>query len=282
MNEHHEITDYVLKNIDGYEKLNAPDKKQGEEKFKVELENLLNSDDIDIQPINSKIFGCEQKGVIIPFIIKAPSFESNDNPEDSARICFESNKKHTELLGAEFVEEMSPVRITNPKSVDAIKANLSTGMNEFILQPEALDKIKQMTYFDVFAQDRRDIENGICIWEYITRNYDSMEPKMKTKLITLMERLRDAANQGYIFDLPVFPTSEKPITGKNWDNLIVDNEGPTFLDSSTIWKDETGEKIEPKIIALGAQISIDLLNKKVNPKEAYKTMAEETKRIYTG
>lgn len=279
MGEQNEITDYVLTNIDSYEKLNTPNKIMGEEKFKTELENLLNRDDVNIKPINSKIFGCEQNGTTLPFIVKAPSFESNENPEDSAKSCLESNKKHIELLGAEFVEEISPIRITNPKSVEAIKTSLTTGMNEFILPPETIDKIKEMSSYDVFAQDRRDVQNGVCIWEYIIRNYDTMEPEMKTGLTTLIERLRDSANQGYVFDLPTFPTSDKPMTQKNWDNLIVDREGPTFIDSSTIWKYQPGEKIESGLIALGAQISLDLLNKKTTPEEAYTTMKQESKRL---
>lgn len=279
MGEQNEITDYVLTNIDSYEKLNAPNKIVGEEKFKTELENLLNRHDVDIKPINSKIFGCEQNGTTLPFIVKAPSFESNENPEDSAKSCLESNKKHIELLGAEFVEEMSPISITNPKSVEAIKTTLTSGMNEFILPPETIDKIKTMSSFDVFAQDRRDIQNGVCVWEYITRNYNTMEPEMRTRLTTLLERLREAANQGYVFDFPTFPTSDKPMTQKNWDNLIVDREGPTFLDSSTIWKYQPREKIESGLIALGAQISLDLLNKKTTPEEAYTTMKQESERL---
>lgn len=280
MGEQNEITDYVLTNIDHYDNLNAPDKTGGEEKFKTELERLLNRDDVAIKPINSKIFGVEQNSTTLPFIIKVPSFEASENPESAAKDCLESNKKHIELLGSEFVEEMSLVRITNPKSVEAIKTTLSGGMNEFILSPETVDKIKEMSSFDVFAQDRRDVQNGVGVWEYIIRNYNTMEPEMKTRLTTLLERLREAANQGYVFDLPAFPTSDKQMKRMNWDNLIVDREGPTFLDSSTIWKYQPGEKIESGLIALGVQISLDLLSKKTTQEEAHTTMKLESERLY--
>ena len=275
MAKQNEVTDFVLTNVENYDNLNAPDKALGEAKFKAELEKLLNRDDVDFKPLNSKVFECTQDGTTLPFIVKGPSLEFGN-----ANECLVASKTHAELLGEEFVEAMSPIRITNPNSAEIMRTAFSTGMNEFLLPPETIDDIKEASHFDVFAQDRRGVESGVCIWEYIIRNYKTMAPEMRTKLTTLLERLRNAANQGYVFDLPVFPSFlGVPITQKNRDNLIVDQEGPTFIDSSTIWKYEPGEKLESGMIALGAQISLDLLDKKTTPEEACVAMKQGSQTL---
>lgn len=278
MGEQNEVTDSVIANVDKYDILNAPNRDMGEEKFKIELEKLLNRDDIDFKPLNRKVFECRQGDTVLPFIIKCPSLGNGGTAEDNLA----DSKKYIELLGKEFVEEMSPVTITNPKSVTTIKEMLTGGMDAFFLSEDVIQTIKDSPTIDVFVQNRRDVQNGVCVWDYVVQNYETMNPEMRIKLTTLLERVRDASNQGYVIDLPEFPKTSTPITGnaRNWDGLMVDGKGPTIIDSSSLIKFEPGEQIQPKLNALGSQIALDLLNKRTTtPEEAYATMKQESAKL---
>lgn len=273
MSEKNEISDFVIRNTDKYEELNASNLALGEEKSNKKLESILNSDAIKFSELGPKVLTCSQNDIPLPFVIKGPSLEQGQFIEEN----YEAHKAHIQLLGEEFVEPMIPVRITNPESVKKIKEVFLASQ---YIQEDEKGQIDKLDYVDVFVQDKRDLKNGSDLWDYIINNYAIMDDSMRTKLVTFLERLKNAADRGYLFDIPNFPEFQGE-TGKqtNHDNIIVDNEGPTFVDSGTIAKYEPKEKIESELISLGSQIALDLLKRKTNPEEAYTTMELESQRI---
>lgn len=273
MGEVHETTDFVLSNIGDYSDLNASNKKDAGAKFDQKLGLLLNSNAIKFEPINQKIVRCSKDGRDLPIIIKAPDLESGKTLDETLM----DYEKHVELLGSEFVEAIIPIRITNPESVVTLK---KTFLASAFIPDELKTQLLDQDFIDVFAQDERDLRGGLNIWDYIIKNTDSMDESTKNNLIILLRRLINASDQGYYIDIPFFPDEENAIGKKrNRDNLIVDKEGPTLLDSGTIYKYEPKQMVGCELNALSAQIALDILEKKTIPKESYEIMGRESKRL---
>ena len=231
-----------------------------------ELLLLLNGDSVHFRERRGfNGFGCfDDKGNQLPFLVRIVG--AGDDP---ARMEYSSGK-HIELLGDEFVYELQRSKIIDPQKVEAIRQRLLVD----IQNPDWKNKLAaERASFDVFVQRlREEAGSRYPLWEYVVKFYDKMDPLMRQKMVLFIERLGKAIDQGWVFDLPSFPETEDGVkNGKNRDNVVVDGEGPVFLDVEEIWnaKEDPRHVYQNKEFSLSCQVVLGLLKNQICLDEAF-------------
>jgi len=272
-----ETGDFVLSKIKSYDELKRSTKEGGGEAFNLLLERIIN-DQVEIKPYFEDqkpfLFKClDMEGNELPFVMKAPFPPDTSKAADGVE---KSHRKHVELLGHEFVEDMTRITIKKPQMVEGILQRFEESGSRASARPETVD---------VFIQDLRGIEGKLPnLWAYIVKNRNNMKPEMKRILITFFERMQGGMKKGYVFDMGEFPDreftsdeEERLFQGKK-SNVIVDAEGPSFIDSGSIMMDREGRSYGP-IPQLSAQLAIKLLQKEIELDFAMQQMREGRQRM---
>lgn len=261
-----DITDYVIKRSHSYDDLNAGALGEGENKYREILEKQVNSSTrwepfAKAEQYPNLFQGYDDQGRELQFILKIV------RPSENAADIEEVHKKHVQLLGPEFVEDMTRIKITNPNLVKQIKERAALWKGFFPQYPES------QTEFEAFVQDKRSKTEGQNLWIYIIDHRSDMPPAMRTKILTFLQRVIAGIEQGYVFDLDIFPNRLPTGDSKReeWNNAVVDKEGPAIIDSGSIWTIKQKQPFAKEIV-LSAQVATSLLKDEVSLEEAFEKM----------
>jgi len=127
---------------------------------------------------------------LLPIVLKLPNpYYSPKHARSMERV----HQKHVELLGPEFVEDMTLISITNPKLLQVIKKQY---------EPLKLPIFEFPPKVKCFCQDLRGKNGYDCLFSYIVHNYETMSPRLKEDILEVLNRLEQATNGGYHFDIP--------------------------------------------------------------------------------
>lgn len=271
-----EQTEAMLNFISSYDLLNAVSLQAGENRYQRKMERFINT---CVQRLEFgegdlvKLYGADHQ--FMPIVLKIP------NPYYSprhARSMERAHRKHVELLGTKFVEDMTPINITNPHLLTKIKKQYESFIPLFPIR-DFPQKVP------CFCQDLRGKNGHESLYLYIVHNYKTMSPRIREEIFEFLDRIEKAINRGYYFDIPedfpdadTNPEDDRKLNGVT--NIFVDQEGPSFIDSSILCRERcfTREhKIQKQSIALAKK----LISGKVSLQESYMEMKNFLQTIYT-
>lgn len=264
-------TDAVIKTVGLFKDLHAPTFKKGETKYKKALEsyiiNTAKKSEIRDRPPNRSFDGnfidllklYDEHDQLLPIVLKVPDIYRY--PE-SIKAIQASHNKHVELLGPEFVEDMTLIEITDPTLLAKLRENADR------YKPYGAVQYPEKVF--AFVQDLRKQKWDIGLFDYIIQNYQNMNPALRNKIADFLTRLSNSMRNGYVFDLKstmytiCFPENTRSLSSPktnleaNESNIIVDEEGPTFIDSGDIGKRSSREIKENPILPPEIDVEVAL------------------------
>lgn len=257
--QRHDVTDLVLKKLRSFSQLNPKTKssenptQKREQAFRQKLEKIVNQSRVaefkEGEGSNLDLFqlldeNCQKRPILVKVI--KPERQEQANDMESA------HKLHVDLLGEEFVEDMTRVSITN---IEILK-KYNTGN-------------KEVKSLEAFVQDLRGTEQKRGLFSFLlTTDLSKISPELKGKLKIFFERILDAYIKGYGFELDIFPLTEPEISdSEKRAGIIIDNEGITFIDTNLIYK--VSESNDWKIDFNDLRRAIRIFTGEINPKKIF-------------
>lgn len=232
--QRHNVTGLVKDGLKNYSQLN-PKIKYGEnpalkrdEVFRRRLEKIINRSEVvgfdegsGANTIIFQLLGNDRQK--IPILVKVIEREL----QGDIKQMESSHQLHRKLLGAEFVEDMTRVTITNKKILT----------NEKVIH-KYRNGDKKIESVEAFVQDRRGLDKKQGLFRFLLKNdLSSISPKLKSKLRTFFGKILDAYLNGYGFEFDIFPYNLSEVTKTDISaGILVDDEGVGFIDSTFIYK----------------------------------------------
>ncbi|PIZ66077.1 hypothetical protein COU87_03875 [Candidatus Roizmanbacteria bacterium CG10_big_fil_rev_8_21_14_0_10_39_12] len=227
------VTDLVVDSLNSYDQLNPPiqisgdSSKERNDAFRYQLESTVNQSKIirytSGNSFNSAIFQLADKQENpIPILLKVINPDKQNQVDDMEK----AHQLHVDLLGAEFVEDMTRVTVTNEAILNHFRTETSQS---------------QMSSIEAFAQDLRGLDKKQSLFQYLLEHRGSdTSPKLRGNIKLFLERLVDGYGKGYSFDIGIFPDGQTIFSSvegnEKFANILVDDEGVTFIDSGLLRK----------------------------------------------
>lgn len=227
------VTDLVVDSLNSYDQLNPPiqisgdSSKERNDAFRYQLESTVNQSKVirytSGNSFNSAIFQlADKQEKPIPILLKVINPDKQNQVDDMEK----AHQLHVDLLGAEFVEDMTRVTVTNEDILNHFRAE--TGQS-------------QISSIEAFAQDLRGLDKKQSLFQYLLEHRASdTSPKLRGNIKLFLERLVDGYGKGYSFDVGIFPDEQTIFSSvegnEKFANILVDDEGVTFIDSGLLRK----------------------------------------------
>lgn len=253
----HAVTDLVIGQLRELGEMNPGTSDDQDHVFRQKLETIINRSKVVEYTgglgENSDLFQLLDKdGNPIPILVKVVK---GDRQEDADRIE-KTHTRYIELLGPEFVEDITRVTITNR---------------------QILSNYPQNKRIEAFVQDLRALDGKKSLFQFLLENNPkSISPNRKRQTALFLERVLDAYVKGYAADLGAFPWSPSDeLENDIRANVLIDTEGISLIDSGLII--EVADDNRWKGYFSDLKTACLLFSGTITPSEAY----ERTNRLFS-